>query len=130
MGRKVLREEEKEFTLVLLSPTELTCMAQAVMFSVMSNRNNVFNTNIQGKEEAVMSCNQAQEVALVTEDKLSKSGPALFYPQLRDMHVWSLLLMKPPRHQFEILLCIRVNSASTKPGVRLLWSQNNLVSFL
>lgn len=77
-----------------------------------------------------MSCNQAQEVALVTEDKLSKPGPALFYPQLRDMHVWSLLQMKPPRHQFKILLCIRANSANTKPEVMLLWSQNNFVSFL
>lgn len=78
MGWKALWEEEKEFTFVLLSPTELTCMAQTVTFSVTQSRNNVINTNIQGKEVAMMSCNQAQEVALVTEDKLSKPVPALF----------------------------------------------------
>lgn len=70
--------ERKKITLVLLSPTELTCVAQTVTFSVKQSRNNVINTNIQGKEAALMSCNQAQEVALVTEDKLSKHGPAQF----------------------------------------------------
>lgn len=87
---------KKEFTLVLVSPTELTCMAETVTFSVTPSRNNVINTDIQGEEVAMMSCNQAQEVALLTEDKLSKPGRALFYPQLRDMHGWSLLQMKLP----------------------------------
>lgn len=70
-------------------------------------------------------------MALVTKISFQSLIPTIFHPQARDMHVWSLLQIKPPPHQwnkdtkFKIFPCIRTYSTSTKPAVRLLWSSNN-----
>lgn len=90
------KEQGKERTPVLLSPSEVTWMVP----TVTQRRNNDANINALGRGVSIMRYNQAQEVALVTEDKLSKPVAAIFYPQVRDMHVWSLLQIKPPPHQW------------------------------
>lgn len=64
----------------------------------MQRRNNEVNVNILGLEVLIMRHNQAQEVALVNE--LSKPVPALFHPQVRDMHARSRLQIRPPPHQW------------------------------
>lgn len=33
--------------------------------------------------------------------------PAIFYPQARDMHVWSLLQIKPPPHQWNKYISLK-----------------------